>query len=495
MKCDQCQEKLVTYVGGNLHPRDSEEVAAHLRACPICRAEAQEYEFIHQQLLDNAKTYDRAQLKEMIMNRVLEQQRSFSGKHVGRRRYARALFGLVGAAAAAAVIVAVLFSMSTPKAAYAWQQTLEAWTQVRFVHLSHGPIKMGEREVTKDERWVEIGPDGSQVRYRQDSPPQLLCVENDQMVFLHDIPGNTVSLYPKGGYRLVFAGNYHDLFKRFATGSPDSYTIEENVQFKGRAVHRVRDLRINQDVYVDPETKLPVHYAGYDMSYESPSKEIFDIPETPTGVRLVDKRSGARTNEQPDMADKFTQASKDFDKARKIYARGDYAKAAELLAHATEIEPNLNWAWFWLGKAHAQLGQPDKAVGSFSRVIDLFKGIEGVPVPHYCYLARGLAYQQMGLGQEAKRDFAVALPVMIDCLRHVKGCKAFDYAEDPTLQTYQKLSDEQRLSNMINRLRTVTGQDFGSDPVTPAPQQGAQIIAWETWWKEHAAEYGVTAQK
>jgi hypothetical protein len=101
----------------------------------------------------------------------------------------------------------------------------------------------------------------------------------------------------------------------------------------------------------------------------------------------------------------------------------------------------------------------------------------------------------MGMGQEAKRDFAVALPVMIDCLRHVKGCKAFDYAEDPTLQTYQKLSDEQRLSNMINRLRTVTGQDFGSDPVTPAHQQGAQITAWETWWKEHAAEYGVTAQK
>ncbi|MHC4332158.1 MAG: hypothetical protein ACYSWW_29045 [Planctomycetota bacterium] len=93
------------------------------------------------------------------------------------RRYAIGL--LMKLAAVVAIVSAVAVSINllgrSAPVAYAVEQTVEAFRSVRYVHV----VQRDEAGHIKDERWIEIGPDGMQARYRQDTPPNLLVCRLD----------------------------------------------------------------------------------------------------------------------------------------------------------------------------------------------------------------------------------------------------------------------------------------------------------------------------
>jgi tetratricopeptide (TPR) repeat protein len=389
------------------------------------------------------------------------------------------------AAAAAIIIVALLgvrFLDKSLSTTYAFDQTVEAVKNVRFMHV----VQRDETGQIEDERWIEIGPDGFQVRYRQDNPPNRLIVEDGQTVSVYYKDKNSAILYDPKDEQYQWIGNLRVALNELAGQA--SMVIEKNVDYWGRKAHHVRWLTLNVDCYIDPETKLPIAMAGYQISYEDPPEGIFDIV-IPEGVVVVDKRPGAPPVEEPEwmkIKDNNAKiAQQNFDEARMMSAAGEYEKAAELFKNVVEIQPGSNWAWFWLGKAHYELGQYDSAIYEFSKVIEMLTKSFKV-VPHYCHLARGLAYAAKGMKDMAQRDFETALPVMIDALRNIKSATLFDYADDPLykdLPEDKRPTADQSLAMMINRLRLITGQNFGYDPSKTAAENEQAIAAWEDWFK------------
>ncbi|MHC4227791.1 MAG: tetratricopeptide repeat protein [Planctomycetota bacterium] len=397
------------------------------------------------------------------------------------RRYAIGL--LMKLAAVVAIVSAVAVSINllgrSAPVAYAVEQTVEAFRSVRYVHV----VQRDEAGHIKDERWIEIGPDGMQARYRQDTPPNLLVVDNRETIFKHRKNKNTVWLTgPEEQYTYYWIAPLGEVFKSLA--GEGSVTIEENVNYRDQKAHRVRWLMTNQECYIDPESKLPITLLGYDISYEEPPEDIFDIPGIPDGVTLIDKRPGAPEIPEPTWTKEGEITKEQFKQARHALANGQLREAAALLAKVVEVGPSLNWAWFWLGKAHYELGEYDTAIHDFSKVIDM--RTKNKSVPHYCYLARGLAYKAKGMKDMGQQDLNIALPVMIGALRNIKGAFPFDYADDPLFRDGPKEkwpTAPQSLTAMISRLRAATGHNLGYRPDVTLEEKERAIAAWEEWHK------------
>ena len=386
-------------------------------------------------------------------------------------------------AAVVAIVAGVVLSLAlVDKAispAYAFEQTLAAVADVRYIHA----VRRDEAGQIDDERWIQVGADGLQVRYRQDNPPNRLIVEDGQTVSVYYKDKNTIVLYDPEEKQYQWIGNLREWLNELA--GDGSMTIEQNVDYWGRKAHLVRWLKLNVDCYIDPVTKLPIALMGYEVSYEYPPESTFDTVIA-DGVEVVDKQPGAEPADEPEwLAAKSANekvASANFRNARLALAAGQYEEAAELFAKVVEVQSGRNWAWFWLGKSHYQLGQHDAAIHEFSKVIEMFADDE--VVPHYCHLARGLAYAAKGMKYMARQDLDVALPIMIDALRMTEGATLFDYADD---SLYRGLSESERPSSqqsramMVNRLRIVSGQNFGYDPDASAEANEQAIAAWEQW--------------
>jgi hypothetical protein len=384
-------------------------------------------------------------------------------------------------AAAAAIIAAVALSIvvidKLTSQAYAFDETLEAVKDVQFIHI----VSRDKAGQVKDERWIDIGPDGFQVRYRQDNPPNFFVVEDGETFSVYYKDKNTIVLYDPKDRQYQWIGNLGEWLKELS--GKGSMVIEENVDYWGRKAHRVRWLKLNQECYVDPETKLPIGIGGSQISYETPPEGTFDIV-IGTDVAVVDKRPGAEPTEEPEWLDTDEIAHNYFKEARHALAAGDYEEAARLFATVVEVQGGRNWAWFWLGKAHYELGEYDTAIYEFTKVIDMFAEHESVP--HYCHLARGQAYAATGMEEMARQDLETALPPMIETLRNIEGATMFDYADDPlyrSLPQEKRPNAEQSLAMMINRLRIITGQNFGYDPDGSAEEKERSIAAWEEWFK------------
>ncbi|MHC4328972.1 MAG: tetratricopeptide repeat protein, partial [Planctomycetota bacterium] len=87
----------------------------------------------------------------------------------------------------------------------------------------------------------------------------------------------------------------------------------------------------------------------------------------PDGVTLIDKRPGAPEIPEPTWTKEGEITKEQFKQARHALANGQLREAAALLAKVVEVGPSLNWAWFWLGKAHYELGEYDTAIHDFSK--------------------------------------------------------------------------------------------------------------------------------
>jgi tetratricopeptide (TPR) repeat protein len=382
-------------------------------------------------------------------------------------------------ATAAVIIIAVLVSISlldkNVTTAYAIEQTIEAFNKVHFLHL----IRHNETGEIEDERWIEINPDGTQGRYRQDTSGKLLVVDNGENSFVYRRDKNAVLLYGENGPKYTWISNLHEFFQDMA--GDNSVTIEKNTEYNGRRAHLVRWLKLNVECYIDPESKLPIALGRDEIYYDEPGENIFQMPEIPEIATVVDKRPGATETEEPEWVKNEKDAQKNFDAARVALANGQSDEAVKLFKEVFQLEgTDRNWAWFWLGQAYDNLGKYDAAIEAYTKVIEMFKRYN--ITPHYAHLARGFAYRAQGMEESAWADFRIALPIMIDALRNIKGAKMFDYADDP-LNRGKEYSDPQRFDKMVSRLQLVAGKDY---VYSSNIDKENTILFWEQWWNKAA---------
>ncbi len=400
--------------------------------------------------------------------------------------------------AAALIIVAFVGAVSFldrfGASAYAVEQTIEALHNVRYMHI----VKYDKAGNLEDERWEEIDPNGYQARYRQNTPSHLFYVVDDRktvMVYHAGKDKNTAILYDPKEQSYTWHYAPGKMFDEIAEGKPAYAVVAENVQYKGRPAHHLRMVALDWDVYIDPKSKLPMAIGDYEVSYEEPPQGTFDIA-IPEGAIVVDKRPGATPGPEPlwmvqerekKEAAKIAQGY--FEQGRRALAAGQYAAAVDALTESLELSPGRNWAQFWLGKALYESGRYDEAIYRLTRVIEMTSE-HGLQIPSY-YLARAVAFQGKGMTDMAQIDFEKALPKMIEALRNSEAAGSFDLADDPLRCADGMREDchgaptpEQSLVMMINRLRILTGQNFGYDPSAGEEEKERAISAWEQWSKD-----------
>ncbi len=493
MNCTECKEKLAELLEGLLPESQRQTVQEHLKDCQVCRNELAELKELSERLISGGKTWQQTNLEDAVFNQIIRRQsqklkqadRINRQLRIWRRIMKRPITKI---AAVAAIIIVVVLSITlldkSVTSAYAIEQTIEAFKNVRYMHL----VRHNETGQIEDERWVEIGLDGLQARYRQDTTSHdFFVVDDRETVLVHYKDKNTIVLYDPNDQSYTWHYAPGKLFEELANDQL-TLTIEENVDYWGRPSHRVRTKHM--EFYIDPDTKLPIAGEGYEFSYENPPEGTFDIV-IPDDAILVDKRPGAEPAQEPQwMIDAKIDENSDaiaqekFNEARKALATGEYEKAAELFEYVVEKQPRRNWAWFWLGQAYYKFGDYNAAIYEFSKVIDM---LGDAP---YCRLARAFAYQAKGMEEMARKDFEVALPIMINALRQIDAGQ-FDFADDPMRRgggfldkdCHATPSKEQSIAMMINRLRIVTGQNFEYDPDASAEDNERAIRAWEDWFK------------
>jgi len=299
--CDRIRDMIADLVTGILPERQRHTVERHLNECAACRDYARalkEEDMLLGDLFAKIDTNMTAR-QERALNAI---ECSWPSKptyilSIRRTIMNRKITKLAAAAviiAAVALSIVVVDKLASP--AYALVQTVEAFKDVRYMHV----VRRDKAGNIEDERWVEIGPDGIQARYRQDTPERNFFVVDDrQTVMVHHPDKDTVILYDANEKCWTWIYAPGKVFQELADGGPDYCTLEENVQYKGRPAHHLRWVIGDTDIYIDPKTKLPIAHGDYEIDYENPPEGTFDIV-IPDGVVVVDKRPGAPPSEEPE---------------------------------------------------------------------------------------------------------------------------------------------------------------------------------------------------
>jgi len=380
---------------------------------------------------------------------------------------------------AAALSITLLQNAAVP--AYALDQTVAALKNVRFMHL----VAHNDAGQIEDERWIEVGMDGFQIRYRQENPvPRNFgVIEDGESTAVYRNDKRAVIIYDRKDMQYQWVG---ELGKAFENLRREGKILQENADYQDRRAHKVWWPMLSSECYVDPETKLPISIGRTQLTYEEPPAGTFEIV-IPEGYTVIDKRPGTVTEPVPEwlLEEENAQQNKAecFNQGTHALARGDYAQAAKQLEQALGYD---SWACFWLGSAYYGLGQYDLAVEKFTKMLDIFKEFsrDADQLCSYCYYARGLAYARLGMDEEAKADWQVCLPLMIRTLRIPSAGWTFEYADNPLIRYGEyKPSERETVIKMINRLRLITGENFGYDPDAAAEDKEKAIAAWEQWFE------------
>ena len=413
--------------------------------------------------------------------RFQERQRSCREPSAGGAVLSHPVFRL--ASIAATIVIVVLSIMlwgrfTTP--AYAIEQTVEALQNVRFLHL----IARDEAGHISDERWIEIGADGFQKRYRQYNParPRPTIIDDGESTAVYHRDRRAVILYDRSERQYQWVTPLGAFFENLRR---EGRILKRNDRFQGQPAHRVWWPAMSSECFIDPKTKLPLAIGQTQLSYETPAPGTFQII-IPADYTAVDCRPGAPAAPLPEwlIEQEAVQENMDayFREGAHALAQGDYRQAVERFEYIVENNEHSNWAWFWLGRAYCGLGQYDLAVEKFTCVLETM----GRAFPcHYCNYARGLAYARLGETEAAEADVRVCLPAMVYTLRIPSTGWMFEFAEDPMLQQGGDMpSNQEIVTNMIGRLRRISGRDFGYDANAPAERNEAAIAAWERWLQE-----------
>ncbi len=382
------------------------------------------------------------------------------------------------AAVIAGGVLAITFWGMLSSSAYAIDQTYKALQSIRFLHI----VQRDETGQTTDERWIEIGNNGYQVRYRQDNPasPDFGVIEDGEATAVYDHRKKGIIIYSREDKQYQWVGPLRDVFEDLRQ---EGKVLELNTDYRGRTVHKVWWPALAAECYINPETKLPIASGHTEFSYEEPPAGTFEIA-IPEGYAVLDKRPGAPAGPVPDWlveeAEADERESEYFDRGAFALARGDYAEAVEQLEQAPGHD---SWAPFWLASAYYGLGKYELAIQNYDKFYKEL-GENATETAPYCKYARGLAYARSGDLQAAEKDFQACLPAMIKTLRTPSGAAMFEYAENPLIRYGQYQPGEREvLIRMINRLHLITGQDFGYDPNATDTENEPAISAWAQWFE------------
>ncbi len=422
-------------------------------------------------------TYDR--MRKVVLDAHDSLGRVDGGLDVQRSTWKHRLSSRVAPVAAGVCVVAVLLVSWARFAApaYALEQTVQALRNVRLFHL----VTRDDTGVIRDERWIEIGTDGRQVRYRQETPPDFLVVEDGESTAVYDIEKKALKMYDRRDQQYQWVT---DLATSFENLRVEGRILEEDAQCQGRRVHKVWWPAMSSECFIDPQTKLPVAIGKTQISYEEPPPGTFVITR-PEGYAALDKRPGAVTGSAPQWLveeDRLRQeADQRFDQGVQALAGCDYAKAIENLEFVVKHDRHRNWAWFWLGRAYDESGRYEEAAEKFTRVIETL----GQAYPcYYCYYARGMAYAKLGKEDEARSDLQACLSSMIYTLRTPSTGWLYELADDPRIAQGKAVpGDREIVARMVARLCLITGCDPGFDPNATDQENETAIRAWEHWFK------------
>ncbi len=509
-KC--CKEAIADLVSGLLDGESASKLHQHMQNCSDCRSYYEQ--MLHEEdLIKSAFESIRSDADVAIATVARNSAKATSHQkkpgNVLARAYGRyetmkfthKAFSTSTVLAAVILVVLGVQSLFTTEAAFALSQTGQAMQDVRFMHM----VARDEQGITWDERWIEILPKGIQGRYYQKSLVPAGMEVPDYLAWgieIRDDQHTTGVYYPAKEtlvlYKSISGGRYQWIGKIKAflddlagRGDPNKVQVEPDVIHKGRPAHRVRLLDLNMVCYIDPETKLPFAVQDHDVHFGDPPAGIFTTA-VPEGVKVVDVRDGEDPEKMPAWLGLGKGTEKTFAAARIALASGNVKEAAQHFRKFLKVEPLRNWAWFWLGKSHHELGNYELAIEAYSRVIVMYSAIGKSEQAPYAYYARGLAYQQAGKPEQAQADFDLVLPMMIDALTKPRAAYMFEFADDPL---FRNLSRDQRdakvdligTSNMIQRLRKITGQDFGYDSPGNPEENAKAIRAWKNWFKGQTA--------
>jgi len=390
------------------------------------------------------------------------------------------------AAVIAVAALAVTFWSRSSSSVYALADTVAALENVRFLHI----VGRDDTGQINDERWVEVGGDGYQARYRQQNPPSVIekhpgapsmVIEDGESTAVYHQAKKAVILYDRKDQQYQWIGPLGEFFENLRT---EGRILKEDDEYQGRRAHKVWWPALNSECYIDPDTKLPIAFGGVELSYEEPPADTFEIV-IPEGYAVLDKRPGAPVAAAPDwlVQEENAQVDKEkaFNQGTRAIIRGDYAEAAKLLEQGLGTDA---WSYYWLGKAYYELGRYDLAIKNFDAIFDAFKKLGGGDTIPFCQYARGLAYARLGMQEQAEADLTACLPAMIETLRTPSGGLMFEYADNPQIRSGQYSPSEQDMvAKMINRLRIVAGRNFGYDPAASKEQNEAAVAAWEQWFE------------
>jgi hypothetical protein len=237
-----------------------------------------------------------ARLRERMLRRVLDarevsrQAGANSGRMMKWRRMMRSpILKMTPAAVIVVVGACIAFWQGPSTPAYAIEQTVEAMKGVRFVHVIE---RSGVGGAIQGERWIEVGEDGRQVRYRQDRPPHVLVIDDGESTARFHDDTKTVYLYDCGAMPYQWIGPLRETFDNLRQ---EGLIIEENAVRRGRRVHKVWWPMMRRICYVDPGTKLPVEIGGTELSYDEPGAQTFDVDMSRYAhtYAIKDRRSGS----------------------------------------------------------------------------------------------------------------------------------------------------------------------------------------------------------
>ena len=171
---------------------------------------------------------------------------------------------------AVGIIIAVLLSITlldkSVTTAYAIEQTIEAFKNVRFLHL----VRLDDTGQIEDERWIELGMDGRQVRYRQKNS-DWLDIEDGKTTAVYHKDKSTVVLYNGKDKQYQWIGELGLFLENLRK---EGKVIEENAEYNGLRAHIVLWPMMNSECYIDPQTKLPIAIGNTQLSYEQPQSLV-----------------------------------------------------------------------------------------------------------------------------------------------------------------------------------------------------------------------------
>jgi len=278
--CREFRSRIADFVTGVLSEQEQQELQEHLRTCLPCRDHMQALKQEDDSLAAHFAGIDEdmAQRQE----RALQMIECFHANERTNpasiwRKTMRSRYSKLATAAAILVLasVSVVILDKSTSSAYALDQPVQALQSVRHVHL----IERDDTGVIRSERWIEIGEDGRQSRYRQDKPPHLFVIDDGNSIARYHPGAKAVTFPDRSAMRYEWISN---IGRAFENARDEGMILEENAAYHGRRVHKVWGPTMRDVGYGDPATKLPIAIGNAELTYEQPPAGTFDIA-TPGG--------------------------------------------------------------------------------------------------------------------------------------------------------------------------------------------------------------------